>query len=218
MKATVKINKETAQVNDEAFFEKANIRKKISETTLGDCRSNMVLEPWTEADEQLNIDYSFQDTRHGEILIASTTKGICYLGFTNNGHQKAMQDFKKRFPVNPFTENQSAWHQLAVKRMNDTAADKRLHLHLRGSAFQVKIWKRLMDIPIGGVATYGELRDDPLQARATGAAVGANPVGYLLACHRIVRPDGNYEGYHWGNDIKKNLLQYEDSLISNHKK
>ena len=218
MKATTKINKETAAINDTAFFEKANIRKKISETTLGDCRSKMVMEPWTERDEQLTIDYSFRDTRHGEILVAATAKGISYLGFTNNGRKKAMQDFKKRFPGNPITEMQSAWHQLAVKRMNDTVADKPLHLHLRGSAFQLKIWKRLMDIPVGGVATYGGLGDGPLQARATGAAVGANPVGYLLACHRVVRSDGSFEGYHWGNDIKKNLLKYEAAIVSKQKK
>ncbi|HEY4206460.1 MAG TPA: methylated-DNA--[protein]-cysteine S-methyltransferase, partial [Puia sp.] len=74
------------------------------------------------------------------------------------------------------------------------------------------IWAKLLRVPFGGLVTYSELGDGAKNARATGTAVGANPVSIIVPCHRAVRADGSYDGYYWGPEIKRKLLAYEVRL------
>lgn len=199
--------------NDQ-LLEKAVLKDRIKNTRLIQSNTNFILESWEPDDDHRPVNYAFAATIFGEMLIASTDKGICYIGFTNQGREEALVDVRKRFPRNMLVEKPSSWQEDAVKRMNDPLLDIPLYLHLRGTAFQLKIWKKLMQIPFGGLTTYAALGEGGENARATGAAVGANPVSFLLACHRVVRSDGSFEGYYWGNDVKRNLLKYEVQLLN----
>lgn len=196
------------------LLEKAVLKDRIKNTRLIQSNNNFILERWEPDDDHRSVNYAFAATIFGEMLIASTDKGICYIGFTNQGREEALADLQKRFPRNKFEEKLTPLQEDAVKKMNDPALDIPLHLHLRGTAFQLKIWKKLMQIPFGGLTTYTELGEGGRNARATGSAVGANPVSFLVACHRVVRSDGSFEGYHWGNDVKRNLLKYEVQLLN----
>lgn len=213
MKSSNSTYKNIAGHNNDPLLEKAVLKDRIKKTRLTRPGNNFILETWAPEDDQLTVNYTFSETTFGEMLIAATKKGISYIGFTNQGRANALADCRKRFPKNVLAEQRSPWQQAAIKKINDPGSDLPVRLHLRGTAFQLKIWEKLMQIPFGGLTTYGQLGEGINNARAIGAAVGANPVSYLLACHRVVRADGNYEGYHWGNDVKKHLLQYEAAAV-----
>jgi AraC family transcriptional regulator of adaptative response/methylated-DNA-[protein]-cysteine methyltransferase len=88
-----------------------------------------------------------------------------------------------------------------------------LSLHVKGTNFQLKVWRALLEIPVGSVTTYGDLAaavGDPKASRAVGTAVGSNPVSYLIPCHRVIRSTGEIGGYAWGPDRKRAMLRYED--------
>ena len=163
---------------------------------------------WEPEDIHETVRYSFHDTMIGRILIASTTKGLCFLGFIGNSDADNMKDFLSRFPLQPMEETADELHKLASGYCNGIRGQV-IPLHLRGSDFQVGIWKELVRIPEGCVATYGSLTGNRGYARAAGTAVGANPVSYIIPCHRVVKSDGDIRGYHWGDGIKKQLLVYE---------
>lgn len=196
------------------LLDKAVLKDRIKNTRLLPSNNNFILESWEPDDDHRPVNYAFAATIFGEMLIASTGKGICYIGFTNQGRVAALADVRKRFARNMLVEKPSRWQADAVGRMNDPLLDIPLHLHLRGTAFQLKIWEKLMRIPFGGLTTYTELGGGGSNARATGGAVGANPVSFLLACHRVVRSDGSFEGYHWGNEVKRDLLKYEAQRLN----
>ena len=87
-----------------------------------------------------------------------------------------------------------------------------LSLHVKGTNFQLKVWRALLEIPPGDVTTYGAIASklgDPKASRAVGTAVGSNPVSYLIPCHRVIRASGELGGYAWGVDRKKAMLRRE---------
>lgn len=163
---------------------------------------------WTENDDQELIEYAFSTTEIGKLLIANTPKGICFLGFACYGEAEVKEDFIRRFPQNQFKEQTSDLQKSAVDFCNGNN-NLTIPLHLKGTAFQVAIWKKLVCIPAKRFSTYGSLAPNAGGAQAIGAAVGANPVSYIVPCHRIVKNDGSYHGYHWGSELKKQLLAYE---------
>nr|WP_255785007.1 MGMT family protein [Membranihabitans maritimus] len=87
-----------------------------------------------------------------------------------------------------------------------------IKLHLKGSAFQLKVWETLLKTPFGKLTTYGNLAkqiDSPSASRAVGSAVGANPAAYLIPCHRVIRSTGKMDGYRWGDARKKAIIGWE---------
>lgn len=181
----------------------------------------------------LSINYQIAQTALGKILIASTDKGICHAGFIgiddSTGGQNsilcdsnidepanaALTDLQRRFPKSTLTPQQDRWQQEALAKFNNPEKeDLPLHLHLKGTDFQLSIWEKLLRIPYGALTTYSALGGGPRNARATGSAVGDNPVCYLIPCHRVIRTDGRFEGYFWGTERKKILLAREASLTS----
>lgn len=167
---------------------------------------------WTKKDNDETIFYSFADTAIGQLLIANTSKGICFLGFANEGKPVVLDDFKRRFPHSDFTEQLTGMQQTAMDYCNGNR-EQTIPLHLKGTNFQMDIWKKLVRIPEGGLSTYGSLIPGSKGARAIGSAVGANPVSYIIPCHRIVRNDGSFRGYHWGTRLKRLLLAYESQDV-----
>jgi AraC family transcriptional regulator of adaptative response/methylated-DNA-[protein]-cysteine methyltransferase len=92
-----------------------------------------------------------------------------------------------------------------------------MNIHVAGTEFQVRVWRELMRIPMGGTVSYGELAaaiGNPNASRATGSAVGANPVSFLIPCHRVIRATGETGRYHWGAGRKRAMLEWETKRIT----
>ena len=156
------------------------------------------------------IFYNDIDTPFGPALIFVTRHGICGLGFgAEIGMDETKHDFMARWPKAQFM--QSTEHLAHYENM--LFEDERmLPLHLIGSPFYVKVWKALLEIPMGHASTYSNvaLRAGNARAvRAVGTAIGKNPISWLIPCHRALRKDGSLGGYHWGLSIKRAMLAYE---------
>lgn len=188
---------------------KSLIKERLQKTTLQAVNNVFKVENWASADEQIPIFWQLAKTVVGEVLIASTRTGVCFLGFTDGDATFALADLKRRFPANELKQGETVWLTEAVAYLNKPERNLPVRLHLKGTDFQLTIWKKLMQIPFGGITTYKDLGTNARYARATGSAVGANPVSYILPCHRVVRADGNFDKYYWGSKIKTNLLAYE---------
>lgn len=161
----------------------------------------------------LQIHYSESDTPFGPVLIASTSKGICQLIFTSPG-ESALTRLRQEFPNASFIAGTTEFHETAAAFFQrDLPANKRLRLHLRGTAFQLKIWEALLKIPAGELRTYGDIAiaaGNPAASRAVGSAVGSNPIAFLIPCHRVIRADGGLGGYMWGETRKQAIIGWEN--------
>ncbi len=199
---------------EDPFFEvrylsKDAIRMRTSPVDkYGEASSNFHFIEWVKDDDEEVLEYSFFDTEIGRLLIANTSKGICFLGFACSDDAEIKEDFVRRFRKQKFKEQVSKYQKQAVEFCNGNH-ELVIALHMKGTDFQVNIWKKLVCIPQGRFSTYGSLAPNLGGAQAIGSAVGANPVSYIVPCHRIVKSDGSYQGYHWGTDMKKQLLAYE---------
>ncbi|MEO5909714.1 MAG: methylated-DNA--[protein]-cysteine S-methyltransferase [Pelobium sp.] len=167
--------------------------------------------------ENLAIDYGMESTPFGEVLIASTAKGICYMAFAEE-YQEAFKLLKAQFPKAIFNENNHEQHQKAVAIFQDDWSEQqKIKLHLRGTDFQLKVWEALLSIPMGKLSTYGKLAQqiqNPNASRAVGTAIGSNPVAFLIPCHRVIQSTGNFGGYMWGNTRKTAIIGWELAQVN----
>ncbi len=161
----------------------------------------------------LEISYAFSDTVFGRTLIASTSRGICFLSFEDH-EGEALKDLSTRFPESKLSPAAlSPMQQNALRRIqypNDRSGE--LHFHLKGTPFQVKVWEALLSIAPGRLSTYGNLAaqtGNTGASRAVGTAIGANPVALLIPCHRVIQSNGLYGQYRWGSIRKKALIGWE---------
>lgn len=162
--------------------------------------------------KDLQIAYQFAQTLFGEVLIASTTKGICHLTFIQN-RESALQQLIAQFPNAQFVEQGTAFHAQALAIFNhENRSIEQIKLHLKGTDFQLKVWSSLLKIPMGEVVSYGEVAHDISQdkaVRAVGSAIGRNPVAVLIPCHRVIQSSGELGGYRWGTERKTVLIGWE---------
>ncbi len=172
--------------------------------------------------ESLVIHYQYIQSAFGLMLVASTDKGICYMGFVTHDKNKIFKELVQRFPHAFFDEAEKEVHSKAVNfSCADSGDDKDIKLHIKGTEFQLKVWEALLKIPLGYLSTYGEIAKTirrPSAARAVGTAIGSNPVGFLIPCHRVIRASGVSGGYMWGQERKSAMIGWEAAKISNHKK
>lgn len=165
-----------------------------------------------EAEENILLRYSFSKSSFGDVLIASTDKGICFLAFVGD-KKSALADLKRRFPDPRFEEKQDARQKKALKVFtNSSRKSDTIDVHIEGTPFQHEVWSALLNIPSGKTATYQEIAQrikKPNAIRAVGSAIGKNPVAYLVPCHRVIKSNGNIGGYLWGSDRKIALLKKE---------
>jgi AraC family transcriptional regulator of adaptative response/methylated-DNA-[protein]-cysteine methyltransferase len=164
--------------------------------------------------ENLEIHYSFAETPFGDILIASTSKGICHISFATD-QQKELTILQKQFEKADFIQKTDLHQQHALQIFQDDWTDlPRIKLHLKASPFQVKVWEALLKIPFGSVSTYGSVAGSigsPEASRAVGTAIGSNPVAFLIPCHRVIRSTGVIGEYHWGSVRKTAIIGWEAS-------
>ncbi|HEV8286419.1 MAG TPA: methylated-DNA--[protein]-cysteine S-methyltransferase [Chitinophagaceae bacterium] len=166
--------------------------------------------------ENLQINFSYAETPFGDIIIASTQKGICHIAFLN-GEVDELKNLKQYFPNASFHQKTDLLQQNALKIFTDDWSNlKKIKLHLKGTAFQLKVWQALMHIPFGGISTYADLAkkiDVPNASRAVGTALGNNPIAYLIPCHRVIKSTGVIGDYHWGSTRKTAILGWEAAHI-----
>ncbi|WP_099369645.1 bifunctional transcriptional activator/DNA repair enzyme AdaA [Sphingobacterium sp. 1.A.5] len=165
-----------------------------------------------QAGEGLTISYSFQETPFGICLVGSTEKGICYMAFVDN-QAAGRKELKENFENAEFIENELPIHLEAIKIFNpeDQSLNK-IKLHLKGTAFQLKVWQALLQIPLGKVSSYKDIAiaiDQPSASRAVGTAIGQNPIAFLIPCHRVIQTTGQTGGYRWKPIRKTVILGWE---------
>lgn len=163
----------------------------------------------------LTIHWGWFDSPFGPALVMGTDRGICGIGLAGEiGVQATMADLTSRWPEARFVEAPERlrpWVAAALGPPTTPAAEP-APLHLIGAPFQIKVWEALLRIPPGRVTTYSHLAraiDAPRAVRAVGNAVGRNPVGVLIPCHRVLRKSGGLGGYHWGLPVKRAILARE---------
>jgi AraC family transcriptional regulator, regulatory protein of adaptative response / methylated-DNA-[protein]-cysteine methyltransferase len=169
--------------------------------------------------ESLQIQYSFAETTFGDIIIASTGKGICYLAFVEE-EKKGIENLRKFFPKAGLVQKTDLMQQEALRFFTGDWADlKKVKLHLKGTPFQLKVWQSLLQIPFGGMSTYASIAENiqnPKASRAVGTAIASNPIAYLIPCHRVIKSTGLTGDYHWGANRKSAILGWEAARISEH--
>lgn len=166
--------------------------------------------------EELNINYSFAETPFGNIIVASTTKGICHLAFADND-KKALVELKTLFPNAVFKQVVDTIQQNALFIFTqDWKNLSKIKLHLKGTAFQLKVWEALLKIPMGSLSTYAsvaETIENAKASRAVGSAIGDNPVAFLIPCHRVIKSTGVIGKYHWGSTRKTAMIGWEAAKV-----
>lgn len=168
----------------------------------------------------VTVTYGFHPTPFGECLIAVTPRGICHLAFVAPvTREQAIARLEHDWPLAQLVPDQNATRGVAAKAFPaaGSSAIPSLALHVKGTNFQLKVWRALLDVPVGDVTTYGAIATqlgDPKASRAVGTAVGSNPVSYLIPCHRVIRASGELGGYAWGVERKKVMLRREALLVT----
>lgn len=165
--------------------------------------------------ENLSLNYSFADTPFGEVIVASTQKGVCHMAFVERSYEEALESLCNIFP------NATYKHFLDLNQQNalfvfrqDWSKLEKVKLHLKGTDFQLKVWQTLLKVPTGGLTTYSDLAQKSDHAgafRAVGTAVGKNPVAFLIPCHRVIKSSGEIGNYHWGENRKTAIIGWEAS-------
>jgi len=158
----------------------------------------------------LTIEYSEHESPFGRVFIASTPRGICNLTFLENEeNDEHLAALYKKWPRAEIHENHDKTLAIIETMFGkNTVLDRPLSLYVSGTNFQVSVWKALLDIPPGKVASYSDVATaigHPRAARAVGLAVGANPVAFLIPCHRVIQQSGQIGGYRSG-EIRKHAI------------
>jgi len=162
--------------------------------------------------EALQINYSFAETAFGDAIIASTTKGICHIAFVKE-EKNGIENLQHFFPKANLSQKTDRIQQDALRFFTGDWNDlQKVKLHLKGTAFQLKVWQSLLRIPFANIATYASIAEDiksPSASRAVGTAIGNNPVAFLIPCHRVIKSSGIIGDYHWGTNRKTAMLGWE---------
>jgi AraC family transcriptional regulator, regulatory protein of adaptative response / methylated-DNA-[protein]-cysteine methyltransferase len=176
------------------------------------------------------IHYGFSETPFGDALLATTPRGLCHLAFVDTGctdttgctgatgeREKALSELRAQWRNADLVRDDARARAIANQIWGATRGGNKggaLRLHVPGTNFQLKVWQALLDIGARTRTTYSDVAaaiGEKGSARAVGNAVSANPVGWLIPCHNVLRRDGGLGGYHWGEDRKRAILAW-DSL------
>jgi AraC family transcriptional regulator of adaptative response/methylated-DNA-[protein]-cysteine methyltransferase len=164
----------------------------------------------------MKIDYGFAETPFGEALIAETTRGICHLSFVEGQGRNGGRDLlAAKWPNAKLHCADRRAEELADRifaRQPQNQSPPRLRAFVRGTPFQLRVWRALLSVPTGSLTTYGRLSaaiNQPRAARAVGSAVGANPISFVIPCHRVIRETGALGNYGGGRIRKRAIIGWE---------
>ncbi|WP_264536164.1 methylated-DNA--[protein]-cysteine S-methyltransferase [Flavobacterium sp. N1736] len=167
--------------------------------------------------KNLEINFNFAESPFGNIIVASTTKGVCFMAFAED-EETGFENLKHKFPNAAFSRKLDLSQQNALFIFqNDWSKLSEIKLHLKGTDFQLKVWETLLKIPMGQLSTYGTIAqqiEKPNASRAVGTAIGSNPVAFLIPCHRVIQSSGTFGGYMWGNTRKTAIIGWEGAQIN----
>lgn len=172
---------------------------------------------WKAKGEGLTIRWGYHVSPFGLALVMVTDRGLAGVAFADAGEEAAcFEDMAQRWPKANYVEDVAATMPYASRIFEPQAwrCDQPLRVVLLGTDFQVRVWKSLLKIPFGKAVTYSDIAQDigqPTASRAVGAAVGANPVSFVVPCHRALGKSGALTGYHWGLTRKRAMLGWESA-------
>jgi AraC family transcriptional regulator of adaptative response/methylated-DNA-[protein]-cysteine methyltransferase len=170
---------------------------------------------WKSGGQGLTIRYGFHPCPFGIALVMASDRGLAGLAFADAGEEKAaLADMRQRWPNASYVEDTAGTAALA-RRIFDPKrwrAEEPLRVVLIGTDWEVRVWETLLRIPMGRLTSYSSIANKlcaPKSARAVGAAVGKNPISFVVPCHRVVGSSGALTGYHWGITRKHAMLGWE---------
>ncbi len=166
----------------------------------------------------IRIEYGFHETQFGTVLLGVTDRGICWLSFVNIGDEPKveMEKMKEHWHNSIFHQDQPLTADYVEKIFGEKKHGK-IHVLVKGTNFQVKVWEALLRLPIGSVTTYQNIAgqiNNPKAMQAVGSAVGSNHIAYLIPCHRVIRKDGILGEYRWSAARKKSIIGWEMAKAS----
>jgi AraC family transcriptional regulator of adaptative response/methylated-DNA-[protein]-cysteine methyltransferase len=175
---------------------------------------------WKAGGEALTIRYGFHPSPFGSALIMATSRGLAGLAFADPGEEPAvLADMQARWPKATYVEDRAGTAALARRIFDSTQwrSVEPLRVVLIGTDFEVRVWEALLGVPLGRLTSYSDIAAKvckPAAARAVGAAVGRNPISFVVPCHRVVGKNGSLTGYHWGLTRKRAMLGWEAGRAS----
>ena len=175
---------------------------------------------WKAGGEGLTITYGFHPCPFGTALVMNTPRGLAGLALADaSKERRALSDMRSRWPKARYVEDFAAT-AVTARRIFDPALwreDQPLRVVLIGTDFEIRVWEKLLTIPMGRLDTYSGVAakvGEPKAARAVGAAVGKNPICFVVPCHRVVGKNGDITGYHWGITRKRAMLGWEAGMAA----
>ncbi len=170
---------------------------------------------WKSGGEGLELRYGFHPSPFGTALVIVAPRGLAGLALADTGKERAaLKDMQGRWPKAKYVEDSAATAPVAARIFDPKLwrPDQPLRVVLLGTDFEVRVWETLLKIPMGRFTTYSDIAckiEKPKAARAVGAAVGKNPVSFVVPCHRVIGKSGELTGYHWGLTRKRAMLGWE---------
>jgi len=189
---------------------------------------------WKAKGAGLVFSYGFHPSPFGEALVVASPRGLIAMGWVDEkaaawsaqnsgkhgaGRSGALADMQRRWPLVQFIEDSALTAPYAARVFQPEAwqAEQPLRVVLIGSDFEIRVWEALLKVPFGGATTYSDLAGaigNPKAARAVGAAVGRNPLSFVVPCHRVLGRSGALTGYHWGVIRKQAILGWEAGQVA----
>ena len=175
---------------------------------------------WKHGGNGMMLRYGFHPSPFGTAIVMATSRGLAGLAFADPGEeQAALADMKGRWPNATYVEDYLSTAPLAQRIFVPKLwrSDQPLRVVLIGTDFEVRVWETLLKIPMGKAVSYSDIANKisaPKASRAVGAAVGKNPVSFVVPCHRALGKDGKLTGYHWGITRKQAILGWEAGQVS----
>jgi len=172
--------------------------------------------------EGMRLTYGFHPSPFGEAIVVTTPRGLAGVGFVDEGDRAAaLLDMQKRWSRARLVLDQGATTPLARRAFDplEWRADRPLRVVMIGSDFELRVWETLLRVPMGAATTYAAIArhiGQPKAARAVGAAVGRNPISFVVPCHRVLGRSGALTGYHWGLARKQAIIGWEAGRVAAH--
>ena len=164
----------------------------------------------------IRMEYGIHETPFGNALIGVTERGVCWLSFINTDEdpRHELEKMKEHWNNSVFHQDQILTQAFTneIFARKDAKAQKKIHLFVKGTNFQIKVWEALLKLPLGNVTTYQNIAtqiQNPKAMQAVGSAVGSNHIAYLIPCHRVIRKDGVLGEYRWSTTRKKSIIGWE---------
>jgi AraC family transcriptional regulator, regulatory protein of adaptative response / methylated-DNA-[protein]-cysteine methyltransferase len=174
---------------------------------------------WKSGGEGLSVAYGFHPSPFGSALVMTTERGLAGLAFADPGEEDAaLADMRGRWAKARYGEDKERTGAIAKRIFDPTLwrPERPLRVVLIGTDFEVRVWETLLGIPMGRATTYSDIAakiGKPTASRAVGAAVGKNPVSFVVPCHRVMGKSGDLTGYHWGITRKRAMLGWEAGRV-----